>query len=127
MTSINMEPVQSIQTLRTPAGTHCSPAQAKFEISTQWPTFDVALVSVQGEVDAACDADLLDYTLGKALLCRLLILNLERVRFLSCSSFDMLRTLERRCAMADVELSVLYGPSAARMLQICAAAYQRAS
>ena len=96
-------------------------------MSTQWPNFDVALVSVEGEIDAATCRDLLDYALSKALLCRLLVLNLERVRFLSCSGYDTLRTLERRCAMADVELSVLHGQSATRILQICEGAYRHAS
>ena len=127
MTNIYVEPFQSIRTLRKPMAGRCSAAHSKLELSTQWPSFDVALVSVEGEVDAASDAELLDYALSKALLCRLLILNLERVEFLSCSGYDMLRTLERRCAMADVELSVLYGSTSTRVLRICETAYQHAS
>lgn len=82
---------------------------SKLRMSTQWPNFDVALVSVEGEVDTTASAELLDYALSKALLCRLLILNLERVRSVSRSGYDMLRTLKSRCAMADVELTVLHG------------------
>lgn len=82
---------------------------SKLEMSTQWPNFDVALVSVEGRLDASTSAELLDYALSTALLCQLLILNLERVTALSGSGYDMLSTLESRCAMADVELAVLHG------------------
>jgi anti-anti-sigma factor len=127
MTNIHMESIQPIRARRRPTAGRSSAARPGLEMSTQWPAFDVALVSVEGEIDAASGADLLDYALSKALLCRLLILNLERVRFLSCSGYRTIRTLERRCAMADVELSVLYGSSATRVLQICDTAHQRAS
>jgi hypothetical protein len=108
MTSVQARPAQSRRASETASP---SPAgdPSTLEITTQWPKFDVALVSVEGHVDAAASADLLYYALSKALLCRLLILNLERVQSLSRSGYDMLRTLESRCAIADVELTVLHG------------------
>ena len=108
MTSVQSRTMQS-RRVRETTSPPSDEQPSTLQISTQWPNFDVALVSVEGEVDAANSADLFDYALSKALLCRLLILNLERVRSLSCSGYDMLRTLESRCAMADVELTVLHG------------------
>jgi anti-anti-sigma regulatory factor len=78
-------------------------------MSIQWPKFDVALVSVSGHIDAGNSDDFLDYALSRALLCRLLILNLERVSSLSVSGYEALRTLGRQCALADVEFTVLHG------------------
>lgn len=127
MTNLHMEPIQSIRAMRKTRPARCPESQSALEMSIQWPSFDVALVSMAGEVDAASSTDLLDYALSKALLCRLLVLNLERVQFLSCSGYEALRTLERRCAMADVELTVLYGSNVTRVLQICESAYRHAS
>lgn len=101
--------MQSDRTPRKTALPQLLGERSKLEMSVQWPNFDVALVSVEGHVDRATSADLFDYALSKALLCRLLILNLERVKSFSRSGYDMLRTLESRCAMADVELTVLHG------------------
>lgn len=105
MTTFRFETTESMrpQSLQ-PAG-----RESKLQTSTEWPTFDVALLSVEGQIDADSSAELLDYALSKALVCRLLILNLGRVSFLPSSGYDMLRTLERRCAMADVKLTVLHG------------------
>jgi anti-anti-sigma factor len=127
MTHFQLEPIPSTRAFGKPTAARSSAFCPRIEISTQWPNFDVALVTVEGEVDAAGHAELLDHALSKAPLCRLLILDLERVSFLSCSGYDMLRTLERRCAMADVELSVLYGASARRMVEVCERAHRKAS
>jgi anti-anti-sigma factor len=109
MTQVRSETMPSIREARKSPLRDVRVRHANLEISLQWPTFDVALVSVAGEVDTANSAELLEYTMSKALLCRLLILNLERVTYLSSSGYDMVRTLRRRCAMAEVQLTVLHG------------------
>jgi hypothetical protein len=109
MTQVRSEAMQSIRPAMTRPLQDTRPEHPSLEISLQWPTFDVALVSVEGELDAADSAELLEYATTTALLCRLLILNLERVRYLSRSGYDMVGTLRRRCATADVKLAVLHG------------------
>lgn len=100
-----------IESMRTPTQ---SRDRSKLQTTTEWLTFDVALVSVEGQIDADNCAQLLDYALSKALVCRLLILNLGRVSYLPSSGYDMLRTLKRGCAMADVKLTVLHGTYASQ-------------
>jgi anti-anti-sigma factor len=94
------------------------PRPPGFEIAAYWPTFEVAKVVVMGDVDASNEADILDYALSKALLCRELILDLTRVRFFACSCCSMLATLRLRCARAGVALKVLNGSAVARALDI---------
>ncbi|CAM3241939.1 hypothetical protein H7J08_12950 [Mycobacterium frederiksbergense] len=106
MTDVQSRMMQSPRGTAWPQPAGGSPA---FEMSTRWLTFDVAVLSVEGQLNDAATAELLEYASSKALLCRLLILNLERVRSLSRGGYDMLRMLESRCAAADVALSVLHG------------------
>jgi hypothetical protein len=109
MTTVHPRTMQPNRVPRTTGLPESTTESDKLLISTRWHNFDVAVVSVEGRLDAAGYAELLDHALSRALLCRLLILNLERVRSLPCGGDDMLRALENRCAMADVELAVLHG------------------
>lgn len=110
MTTFRSETTQSMR----PQSLQLATGGSKLRTSIEWPTFDVALLSVEGQIDADSSSELLDYALSKALVCRLLILNLGRVSFLPSSGYDMLRTLEGRCAMADVKLTVLHGTYASQ-------------
>ncbi|MGK2853536.1 MAG: STAS domain-containing protein [Microbacteriaceae bacterium] len=99
----------------------------QLETSTEWHDIDLAVVAVSGEIDAANTRELLDYTLGKVLLCRRLVLDLSRVGFFSSDGYWMLKTLESRCTLADVELTVVLGARVGRALHICGQADQHAS
>lgn len=102
------------------------PGSARFEIATEWRDFDLAVVSMAGDIDATNTPTLLDYTLGKVLLCRRMILDLSGVGFFASDGYWMLQTLRSRCALADVELSVVPGSYVARVLRICEQADQHA-
>lgn len=97
-----------------------SPAPARYShhlrISTQWPEFDLALISVTGEIDAANADTLLHYALSKALLCNRMVLDLTELGFFGCVGGEMLTTLQRRCIMADVDLTIRTGPAVRRTL-----------
>ncbi|MGW0160132.1 STAS domain-containing protein [Mycobacterium sp. NPDC003323] len=88
-------------------------------METHWRDFDLAVVLVTGEVDAANAHEVLDYALSKALLCRRMVLDLTHVDFFACDCYQMLTTLRGRCLMADVDLSIQTGPVAGRMVQVC--------
>lgn len=92
---------------------------------TQWPHFDIAAVLITGEIDAANTREVLEYVLSKALLCSRLILDLRQIDFFACDGYLMLKTLEKRCAVADVELEVLHSRYGARMHAIFACADRR--
>lgn len=97
------------------------------EIATDWPDFDVARVLVSGDIDAARTSEIRDYVLSKVLVCQRLVLDLTRVSFFSCDGYRMVKTLEHRCALADVELRVLHGPQVATAMAVYQQADQRAS
>lgn len=91
----------------------------QLETSCEWIDFDVALLAVAGEIDSLSSDELLDYVLSKVLLCRVLVLDLTGVQFFSCDGYRMLKTLERRCLSADVELRVQPSPCVTQLLRIC--------
>jgi anti-anti-sigma factor len=102
------------------------PGPTRLELATDWRDFDLAVISIAGEIDATNTRNLLDYTLGKVLLCRRLILDLSAVAFFASDGYWTLQTLRSRCALADVELSVVPGSYVARVLRICEQADQDA-
>ncbi|BBZ01809.1 hypothetical protein MCHIJ_12460 [Mycolicibacterium chitae] len=101
--------------------------RATDEIATDWTDLDTARVLVSGDIDAGRTDEISSYVLNKVLLCHRLVLDLTRVRFFSCDGYAMIKTLEQRCALAAVELKVLYGPHAARAVRICEQADRHAS
>lgn len=104
-----------------------SRAKSQLRMHTEWQDFGVALTSVFGDIDSANVSEVLDYALSKALLSRRLFLDLSRVQFCSCEGYLMLRTLERRCLVADVELTVIPSPCVARVIRLGESAEQGAS
>lgn len=100
-------------------GTSSRPCSAALGTVTEWRDIDLAVITVTGEVDAANTRRLLDYILGKVLLCRRMVLDLTGVGFFGSDGYWMLKTVESRCALADIELTVLPGARVGRALQIC--------
>ena len=104
---------------------HARPtSSSRLELCTEWRDIDLAVITVAGDVDAANTHQLLDYTLGKVLLSRRMILDLSRVGFFASEGYWMLKTLEARCAVAEIEFKVVPGALVGRMLQICQRADQ---
>lgn len=92
----------------------------ELQLSTEWLGAEViAVVSVQGDVDAATADSFLHYVLRKALLCRELVLDLSAVTFFSTAGHAALLTLANRCAMADVKWTVVPSRPVSRILSIC--------
>lgn len=105
-------------------GAQALPGSAALEFATEWRDIDLAVITVTGDVDAANTHRLLDYTLNKVLLCRRMILDLSHVGFFASDGYWMLKTLESRCAMADIEFNLVPGAHVGRVLQICRQADQ---
>ncbi|WP_395309125.1 STAS domain-containing protein [Mycobacterium sp. AMU20-3851] len=106
------------------SGTHSRPTP--LEMATEWRDIDLAVITVAGDIDAANTRVLLDYTLGKLLLCRRMILDLTAVSFFATDGYWALKTLESRCVLADTEFTLLPGTQAGRALQVCERADQHA-
>ena len=104
--------------------TQARPGSAGVEFATEWRDIDLAVITVLGDIDAANTHRFLDYTLGKVLLCRRMILDLSHVGFFATDGYWMLKTLESRCEMADIEFNVVPGARVERTLQICRQADQ---
>jgi anti-anti-sigma regulatory factor len=105
--------------------THSGPWSVRLAMSTDWRDIDLAVITVTGEIDAANTREMLDYTLGKVLLCRRMELDLTGVGFFASDGYWMLKTLESRCALADIEFSLRPGTRVSRALQICEHAEQQ--
>jgi anti-anti-sigma regulatory factor len=105
-------------------GTPTRPGSAALEFSTEWRDIDLAVITVVGDIDAANTSRLLDYTLNKVLLCRRMILDLSHVGFFASDGYWMLKTLESRCVLADIEFNLVTGGRVGRVLQICRQADQ---
>lgn len=96
----------------------------RLEFATEWRDIDLAVITVTGDVDAANSHRLLDYTLSKVLLCRRMILDLSQVGFFASDGYRMLKVLESRCVLADIEFHLVPGAHVGRTLQICRRADQ---
>lgn len=105
-------------------GAQARPGSAGLEFTTEWRDIDLAVITVVGDIDAANTRQLLDYTLSKVLLCRRMILDLSHVSFFASDGYWMLKTLDSRCVLADVEFNLVPGARVGRMLQICRQADQ---
>ncbi|MDZ7883519.1 MAG: STAS domain-containing protein [Mycobacterium sp.] len=105
-------------------GAQTRPGSAGLEFATEWRDIDLAVITVTGDIDAANSHRLLDYTLSKVLLCRRMILDLSQVGFFSSDGYWMLKTLESRCVLADIEFNLVPGAHVGRTLQICRQADQ---
>ncbi|MDO3403378.1 STAS domain-containing protein [Mycolicibacterium neoaurum] len=98
-----------------PVGT----SRRALRMTTQWQDFDLAVVMVTGELDATNTDVLLDYALSKVVLCQRMVLDLTDIDFFGCAGYSMLKTLEYRCILADVVLTLLPGPPVRRVLTVC--------
>lgn len=100
-------------------GAQARPGSAGLDFATEWRDIDLAVITVVGDVDAANTHRLLDYTLSKVLLCRRMILDLSQVGFFASDGYWMLKTIESRCALADIAFTLVPGALVGRVLQIC--------
>lgn len=97
------------------------PSQA-LTFTTHWVEPTHAVVSVSGDIDAANADTFLDGALTKLVLCRTLTMDLRKVEFFSSAAYSSLCILARRCATADVDMTVAPSACVRRVLEICGGA-----
>jgi anti-anti-sigma factor len=100
-----------------PLSRPCDTRTARFGLHR--PTSDTAILSADGEIDAANADHLGDYALQVAGDCRYLVLDLSGVEFFGTDGFSTLHTLNVRCAEAGVRWVMVPSMAVNRVLRIC--------
>jgi anti-anti-sigma factor len=78
-----------------------------------------AVISIEGELDAA-NADLLaEYVHRCAGYCEWLVLNLRGLGFIGTAGFSVLEAINSACATSKVRWSMVPSEAVARMLRVC--------
>jgi anti-anti-sigma regulatory factor len=54
-----------------------------------------------------------------------MVLDLSQLDFFGCAGYRTLKTLQGRCIMAEVDLTLITGPQVQRVLQVCEQAVLR--
>ncbi|OBG23413.1 anti-anti-sigma factor [Mycolicibacterium celeriflavum] len=80
---------------------------------------DTAIVTVQGQIDAANAADMIDYALRHAAELDCLVIDLSGVDFFGTAGFSALHTLNVRTAGENIGWVMLPSPAVSRLLRIC--------
>ena len=91
---------------------------AVFEMS--WPQQSTAMVTVQGELDAANGIPFVEFTLRCSARADRLVIDLSGLSFFAIAGLNALHTLNAHCAGNDIRCAVASGPAVDRLLVICA-------
>lgn len=78
-----------------------------------------AVISVNGELDAANAGELADYVHHCAASCHWLVLDLSDLEFIGTAGFSALRDIVARCAGTVTYCTTVPGPAVTRLLRIC--------
>jgi anti-anti-sigma factor len=78
----------------------------------------VAVISVDGHIDASNADTLTEYTLGHLMRCRGLILDLRGLDFFATEGFSALHRVSVCCARAGIGWAVVSGEAVSRVLRI---------
>lgn len=78
-----------------------------------------AVITVEGELDAANAGELAEFVQRRAAHCKSVIVDLSGVEFFGTAGFSALHTVNVRCAGADVRWVVVPSPAVSRVLRIC--------
>jgi anti-anti-sigma factor len=100
-----------------PADEHVRCGRATFAVRNSAATRVV--VAVVGDIDAVNARDLGRYVAGHLRLSRQLVLDLRAVDFVGTQAFTALYYVSVHCARADVDWTVVAGPTVRRLLSIC--------
>jgi anti-anti-sigma factor len=84
-----------------------------------WPTRECAVVSADGEIDAANAGELADYAMREAVGGQYLVFDLTGVEFFGIQGFSMLHMLNVRCAKAGIRWVLVPSAAVKRVLRIC--------
>ena len=88
-------------------------------LTTEWLSPSEVHIRVAGEVDASNAGQLADYVFHRAANCLRLTLDLQKVEFFGTAGFTTLRTIDIRCAHAQVMWELRPSRAVARTLDIC--------
>lgn len=78
-----------------------------------------AVISVDGELDAANAGQLADYVHGCAGYCQWLVLDLRELEFIGTAGFSTLQAINDRCAQTKVYWAMVPGVAVSRLLRVC--------
>jgi anti-anti-sigma factor len=113
----------SVEQVFEPHANHAVPIEPwecrTTRLTTEWVAKGVAIVTVEGEIDAANADRLSTYALRVALQSDRLILDLSKLEFFGTDGFSTLHMLNVRCAKAGIRWAMVAGPAVARVLRIC--------
>ncbi|RAV07666.1 anti-sigma factor antagonist [Mycolicibacterium sp. GF69] len=87
--------------------------------ATHWVQSDTAIITAQGEIDAANAQAFVEYALRDAAQLNHLVVDLSGVDFFGTSGFSALHTLNVRAAGENIDWDMLPSPSVSRLLRIC--------
>ncbi len=87
--------------------------------ATRWPAPAVAVVSVQGELDAANAHEFADYALTHIDRIDGLVLDLSGVGFFGTAAFSALHNINVQSVGAATEWALVPSPAVTRLLKIC--------
>ena len=87
--------------------------------ATQWLQPSMAVITANGELDAANAQEFVDYALRHAAHTDRLVLDLTGVDFFGTAGFSALHTVNVRCAAEKIEWALTPSPAVIRLLRIC--------
>jgi anti-anti-sigma factor len=79
----------------------------------------MAVITAQGELDAANAQEFVDYALRHAAHLDRLVLDLTGIDFFGTAGFSALHTLNVRCAAEKIEWAMAPSAAVTRLLRIC--------
>lgn len=80
---------------------------------------DTAVITVQGQIDAANAKDLIDYALRHVTELNWLLIDLSGVDFFGTAGFSALHALNVRTAGDNIGWTMLPSPAVSRLLRVC--------
>lgn len=87
--------------------------------ATRWVQPDTAIVTADGEIDAANAREFVEYALRHAAQLDRLVIDLSGVDFFGTAGFSALHTLNVRSAGDNIDWAMLPSRSVSRLLRIC--------
>jgi anti-anti-sigma factor len=87
--------------------------------ATRWVQPSVAVITAEGELDAANSQDFADYTLRQAARSAHVVVDLAGVEFFGTAGFSALHAVNIRCVAQIVRWTLVPSPAVRRLLAIC--------
>lgn len=98
---------------------HWTKPPDQLRCTTEWLNPSVVRISAAGDIDASNANQLADYVFRRAANCQRLILDLAEVAFFGTAGLATLRTVDVRCANANVTWMLVPSRAVTLVLDIC--------